>query len=103
MPENKLDIRLNDLPLTRSPLVVRFPVGHEPHGIEWIMFHRQQPQARQNHSEDLHVLAEAERKNPSAMQRCRTKMARQKRYRSCQRSMVLANTLMSQCTGVLTR
>lgn len=66
--KTKLDIRLTDLPLTWSPLLVRFPVGNEPHGIEWIMFHRQQPQADKPeiHSEDLHVLAEAERKNPSA-------------------------------------
>ena len=65
------------------------------------MFHRQQPQADklEIHSEDLHVLAEAERKNPSAYATMQNEMARRKRYRSCQRSMVLANTLMSQCTG----
>ena len=41
--KTKLNVTLEELPVTCSPLLVRFPAGHEPFGIEWILFHSQEP------------------------------------------------------------
>ena len=62
--KTKLDIPLSDLPLNYSPLLVRFPVGHEPHGISWILFHIQDP-VKDRGGLSAPELVQKENENPS--------------------------------------